>query len=285
MSDDQVTDKVNNNESGNASDAPVSNGQNGDSKPSSSKRKIAGKGSAKKGGAGGSGGAPKGEFKIGDVVLHRLKGFPPWPSIIVDPSSVPASVVSQKPANNPFIIMYFPDADYQFVSASQLTHLTPESARNYVAPENSAAKKKDGKLWKGYEIAIDPSKFMNDLAKRRAEGDDDEVPEDEDELAEDEEEAEAEPVAKKRKKPASTTTASKRESAKDKRAKLDKLAKSKKVRIGVDSGSATADAILNAHHQSVPGNGRRRGRGRACQQAQVGRKAQVDQCEEGKASC
>lgn len=128
---------------------------------------------------------------------------------------------------------------YSFLFSSwlgpkDLTHLTPKKITEYI--EGSGSKKVNGKLYLGYEAAADPKAFLDGLS---APADDDEVDEDEDELVDEEEEEEAvvedeeeeaAPVDKKRKR---ASAVSKKETAKEKKAKLQKLSKSKKVSADV----------------------------------------------------
>lgn len=53
-------------------------------------------------------------YKVGDVVLAKIKGFPAWPGIIMDDADVPSAVCREKPASknaNLFTIRFFPAAD------------------------------------------------------------------------------------------------------------------------------------------------------------------------------
>ena len=55
------------------------------------------------------------EYRVGDVVLAKIRGFPAWPGIIVDDADVPAAVRAEKPSSKQaplFTIRFFPAADY-----------------------------------------------------------------------------------------------------------------------------------------------------------------------------
>ncbi|KAJ7884371.1 hypothetical protein B0H14DRAFT_2700698 [Mycena olivaceomarginata] len=86
--------------------------------------------SAKKSGSKAKG-APTDIFHTRDVVLGKLRGFPPWPGIIVDPDSIPKAVAKDRPRNkssNVYAVRFIPAGDY----------------------------KKPGKLIEGYRKALDP---------------------------------------------------------------------------------------------------------------------------------
>ncbi|KAG5637495.1 hypothetical protein H0H81_004368 [Sphagnurus paluster] len=48
-----------------------------------------------------------------DIVLGKVRGFPPWPGMVVDPESVPAAVQLERPAkkNNFYCVQFFPAGD------------------------------------------------------------------------------------------------------------------------------------------------------------------------------
>jgi hypothetical protein len=66
-----------------------------------------------------AGGAKKGsaaqevaKCEYGDIVLARLRGFPPWPARITDPDNLPANVLSLRPKNPAFqCAQFFPVGD------------------------------------------------------------------------------------------------------------------------------------------------------------------------------
>ncbi|WFD44868.1 hypothetical protein MPSI1_003539 [Malassezia psittaci] len=98
--------------------------------------------------------ASQAEYRVGDVVLAKIRGFPAWPGIIVDDQDVPAAVRAEKPANknaNLYTIRFFPTADYHWAAPRDLSHLSTDDIEKYLA-----SSKKSNDLQKAYKLARDP---------------------------------------------------------------------------------------------------------------------------------
>lgn len=94
------------------------------------------------------------EYRVGDVVLAKIRGFPAWPGIIVDDADVPAAVRAEKPSSKQaplFTIRFFPAADYHWATPRDLTHLSTDDIDAFLASH-----KKSGDLQKAYKLARDP---------------------------------------------------------------------------------------------------------------------------------
>ncbi|KAH8090758.1 hypothetical protein HD553DRAFT_303285 [Filobasidium floriforme] len=206
-----------------SSKKPKSSKNNGSAAPASSRRKS----------AGGSKAAVEGNhsFKSGDIVLTRLKGYPPWPSIIVEGDEIPAKVQRAKPSGTRQIAsMFFPTGDYAWSLPKELTPLKKHEITAYL---QAPSKKKKGDLFAAYEIAEDPKEWLETRASGAGGEDEDMEVEDEDELAEEVDEEPEESAGKKRKR-GGEKKASGAADNKAKKAKLEKLAKSKKSKDTVE---------------------------------------------------
>ncbi|KAK7017745.1 hypothetical protein R3P38DRAFT_2985226 [Favolaschia claudopus] len=143
-------------------------------------------------------------FDIRDIVLAKVRGFPPWPGMVVDPEAVPKAVSKERPAgkkSNVYCVRFFPAGDYSWLPPKELTRLTTTQINAFI---NDSAKK-DGDLKDGYKTALDPTTWEEEHAanpppqkkrkgRSKSKKDDDD---EEDELVEEEEEEKA---GKKRKR-------------------------------------------------------------------------------------
>ena len=106
------------------------------------------------------------DFRVGDVVLAKVKGYPAWPGILVDDAHVPRAVREERPSTKtvPYTVRFFPAADYHWSSARDLKPLTPHDIEAFLTnPKN-----KSGALREAYELAKDPHAWnekQNDIVK------------------------------------------------------------------------------------------------------------------------
>ncbi|CAK5269618.1 unnamed protein product, partial [Mycena citricolor] len=175
-------------------------------------------------------------FEYREVVLGKMRGFPPWPAMVVDPGTVPKSVAKERPATKKityYAVRFFPSGDYAWLSPRDITNLPHSQILQFIeAPEQRT--KPD--LVDGYKKALDPEAWEAAITtatpppkkgrKGRKKKDDDD--EDEDELAEDN--SEDSKPGKKRKRASSPV-------AKKSAAKKGKGKKSKETVESEDDGS------------------------------------------------
>ncbi|CEH14511.1 HEPATOMA-DERIVED GROWTH FACTOR-RELATED [Ceraceosorus bombacis] len=123
-------------------------------------------------------------FNAGDVVMAKVKGYPPWPGIVVDEKNVPTSVNKQKPGKGVYTVRFFPQADYNWFKGYEMNHLTPKEIKAFL-DEPSRAK---ADLRQAFLIAQDPSDWNDEqnVIVKNAEEAALEFAEGQDELAEDE---------------------------------------------------------------------------------------------------
>ncbi|KAK9899145.1 hypothetical protein P389DRAFT_209153 [Cystobasidium minutum MCA 4210] len=189
------------------------------------------------------------DFKLGDIVLTKVKGYPEWPGKIVEGSTSPENIQRLK-AGRPFLVRFYPDGDYVWAYPKELRQLTHKIIDAYLS---DGSKKKLGKLRQGYEIAKDPSEWeaeqeKKDAAAKKAA----EEPEEEDVDMLDDDAADSKNAAgKKRKRTASdkepkakkeTAAKAKKEPAPKKR-KTDEKPKASKPAKDAKEKSASAAAV------------------------------------------
>lgn len=169
-------------------------------------------------------------YAPGDIVLGKIKGYPPWPGVLCHEDNVPKkNVLSARPGKNYYIVRFFPAADYGFNRPHELRRLTKREIEAFLSDPHKRA----ADLREAYKLALDPESWneeQNDAVRQAEE----EGGEEEDMLADDDgqEDDEDEQPVKKRKssttgKPLSTTSAS---SSSIKKQKKDPSASSKSAR-------------------------------------------------------
>ncbi|KAJ7627014.1 hypothetical protein FB45DRAFT_920497 [Roridomyces roridus] len=196
-------------------------------------------------------------YELRDVVLGKIRGFPPWPGMVVDPDTVPKMVAKERPANKKTVVhavRFFPTGDYAWLPPRELTRLTHTAIKAFVDEPANGKKPKGGDLLEAYRKALDPEAWEADHAanpppakkskkskskksKKVDEDEEEEGGDDEDELEEAEAEAdpdEDEKPTKKRKRASSPAPKSKAK-AKAPAAKSKKGGKAKKSKAAVES--------------------------------------------------
>ncbi|KAF9474736.1 Tudor/PWWP/MBT [Pholiota conissans] len=100
------------------------------------------------------------QYVIGDPVLGKMRGYPPWPGIVVDPADAPPAVQQQQPPNkksSAYCILFFPMGDYGWLNPKELSFLQRHEIEAFLADD---AKKRNGELREGYRIALDPQPWL-----------------------------------------------------------------------------------------------------------------------------
>ncbi|KAI0779595.1 hypothetical protein C8Q74DRAFT_702710 [Fomes fomentarius] len=109
-------------------------------------------------------------YEVRDVVLAKVRGFPPWPGMIVDPDSVPGTVAKERPnaktkKGNWYCVRFFPAGDYAWIVPKDISKLQPHEIQAFI----SEPFKRSGELLKGYRIALDPTDWLEEKAAAIAE--------------------------------------------------------------------------------------------------------------------
>ncbi|ANB13612.1 Pdp3p [Sugiyamaella lignohabitans] len=88
----------------------------------------------------------------GVMVLAKMKGYSPWPGLIVENDYVPSNVLALKPSKKQvWPVRFFNDTQYMWASSGELSLLTKEAVTKYLG---SAKAKKDKKpLVEAYRFA------------------------------------------------------------------------------------------------------------------------------------
>ncbi|KAG8690583.1 hypothetical protein FRC08_010483 [Ceratobasidium sp. 394] len=111
------------------------------------------------------------KYEVGNVVIGKVKGYPPWPGEIIDPEAAPNKVKAERPLSKKvtfYCVRFFPVGDHSWLPTKDVSRLLPHEITAYI---NEPTKKK-GELLEGYKIASDPyewRKTKDALAAREKE--------------------------------------------------------------------------------------------------------------------
>lgn len=96
-------------------------------------------------------------YDQGDIVLGKVRGYPPWPARIVDPDIVPSSVSQERPVKKAhfYCVQFFPAGDFAWLMAKDISKLQTHEIQSYI----NEPYKKSGDLLTGYRIALNPTKW------------------------------------------------------------------------------------------------------------------------------
>ncbi|OCF61281.1 hypothetical protein L486_00928 [Kwoniella mangroviensis CBS 10435] len=164
----------------------------------------------------------KRNFEVGEIVLARLRGYPPWPARIANPDTLPRNVLKQRPGKNPLIFccQFFPAGDFSWLQSKEIKPLSQSDISAYLGESH---RKSAGGLREAYITAQDPTEWDAQQADLQQAKEDAENENEVDEI-EDEEEEEA-------------TTGGKRKRAAPEKKKDGKKAKTAKSKAAVDDDS------------------------------------------------
>ncbi|KAK7031098.1 hypothetical protein VNI00_013702 [Paramarasmius palmivorus] len=205
-------------------------------------------------------------YEVKDIVLGKVRGFPPWPGQVVEPESVPASVKQEKPTNKKtttYCVQFFPTGDYAWLPPKDISRLQKHEIESYI----NEPYRKSGDLLSGYRVALDPTKWEETRAAQLADAaDDDEEEEEEaagevDELASGDEDGSK---GKKRKKSTASTGGA---------AKKRKRDDSASAPVAPKNGKKKGESASAAGSKKAPKSGKKNGTGKS--------KAMVESEDEG----
>lgn len=101
---------------------------------------------------------PEATYTERDIVLAKVRGFPPWPGMVVNPDSVPPSVSKERPTGKKatfYCVRFFPAGDFAWLVAKDISKLKEHEIQAYISEPH----KKNADLLAGYRIALDPEKW------------------------------------------------------------------------------------------------------------------------------
>ncbi|KAI0633492.1 hypothetical protein C8Q77DRAFT_791919 [Trametes polyzona] len=161
-------------------------------------------------------------YEVRDIVLAKVRGFPPWPGMIVDPDTVPEAVAKERPnakskKGNWYCVRFFPAGDYAWIVPKDISRLQQHEIEAYI----SEPFKRSGELLKGYRIALDPKAWeeerdaaLVEAQEAEADAEVDQLESDGEEEADDDEEDKKKRV-KKRKRESEVAPKAKSKAKKD----------------------------------------------------------------------
>ncbi|KAG6335689.1 hypothetical protein ID866_3395 [Astraeus odoratus] len=178
---------------------------------------------------------PDATYTEREIVLAKVRGFPPWPGMVVNPDNVPPIVSRERPTGKKatfYCVRFFPAGDYAWLVSKDISKLKEHEIQAYISEPH----KKNIDLLEGYRIALDPVKWEKDRenADLMAAEQEDNAPVDQ--LDSEQDEDEKKPAkTKKRKRESDAATKSKAKA----KAKTDKKAPTK----GRKNGSKLKETV------------------------------------------
>ncbi|KAF5338103.1 hypothetical protein D9758_015382 [Tetrapyrgos nigripes] len=167
---------------------------------------------------------PNASYEIRDIVLGKIRGFPPWPGMVVEPSTVPPNVLKERPSNKKavvYCVQFFPTGDYAWLLPKDISKLQKHEIESYI----NEPMKKNGDLLNGYRTALDPTRWEEErrhLVDAQGEEDEEEEGVEEvDELQSGDEDGKAKKNPKKRKRESEGGASAKGKATKSAKAKKD----------------------------------------------------------------
>ncbi|KAE8539416.1 hypothetical protein D1P53_004516 [Cryptococcus gattii VGV] len=98
------------------------------------------------------------KFEIGDIVLARLRGYPPWPARIANPETLPRNVLKTRPGKNPnlYCCQFFPAGDFSWLQNKDIKALSSSDISSFLSQSH---RKASGGLREAYQTAQDPTEW------------------------------------------------------------------------------------------------------------------------------
>nr|ODN91545.1 hypothetical protein L204_05530 [Cryptococcus depauperatus CBS 7855] len=115
--------------------------------------------------------SPDHKFQIGDIVLARLRGYPPWPARVADPEHLPTSVLRNRPGKNTnhHCCQFFPAGDFSWLQPKDIRPLSNSDIDSFLSQPH---RKASGGLRDAYKTAQDPTEWdeqQQELHQQQAE--------------------------------------------------------------------------------------------------------------------
>lgn len=97
-------------------------------------------------------------YKPTDIVLAKVKGYPPWPAMVLEESILPDNVIKKRPKtkqNKTFIlpVRFFSDDTYIWIKSTDMKPLTDDMIDEFFS---KVKRRRDNLLDSAYTLAKDP---------------------------------------------------------------------------------------------------------------------------------
>ncbi|KAH8107695.1 hypothetical protein BXZ70DRAFT_997415 [Cristinia sonorae] len=195
-------------------------------------------------------------YEFRDVVLAKVRGFPAWPGMIVNPDTVPKDVAKERPNAKSktglwYCVRFFPAGDYAWLMPKDISKLQEHEIQAYI----NEPFKRSSDLLQGYRIALEPSKWEEERDAARAQAEENEANAEIDQLesdaepeGEDDDEEPKKPKAKKRKRDSEAATPSVKKTPKKaaKKGSAEPPASEKKKRSSSAKKGAKSKAMVES---------------------------------------
>jgi len=113
-------------------------------------------------------------MKTRDIVLAKVRGYPPWPGMVVDPQSVSKEVLRERPQNKKssfYCVRFFPKGDHSWLVSKDISRLKTHEIEAFI----NEPSKRSGELLDGYKVALNPTKWDEEQELRRARAEEEEA--------------------------------------------------------------------------------------------------------------
>jgi len=113
-------------------------------------------------------------YEFRDIVLAKVRGYPPWPGMVVDPQNVSKEVLRERPQNKKssfYCVRFFPKGDHAWLVSKDISRLKPHEIEAFI----NEPSKRSGELLDGYKIALDPAKWEEEQELKRANAEEEEA--------------------------------------------------------------------------------------------------------------
>lgn len=113
-------------------------------------------------------------YDFRDIVLAKVRGYPPWPGMVVDPQAVSKEVLRERPQNKKssfYCVRFFPKGDHAWLVSKDISRLKPHEIEAFI----NEPSKRSGELLDGYKVALDPAKWEEEQELKRANAEEEEA--------------------------------------------------------------------------------------------------------------
>ncbi|KAH9026680.1 hypothetical protein EDB83DRAFT_2508075 [Lactarius deliciosus] len=187
-------------------------------------------------------------YEFRDIVLAKVRGYPPWPGMVVDPQAVSKEVLRERPQNKKssfYCVRFFPKGDHAWLVSKDISRLKTHEIEAFI----NEPSKRSGELLDGYKVALSPTKWEEEQELKRAHAEEEEANAEVDQLdgevdgldADGDADADEAPSKSKKRKRDSAKKDKDSDSTKRKAAGKRNGARSKALVESEDDGAAEAD--------------------------------------------